>query len=424
MKITIYRPKQIGGQVTRISTDKASVIIDLGRNLPNNRTQNDALAAEVDNITQGCSAVFYTHYHGDHIGLFHHVEANIPQYMGKVAKQVLCKKYEVLSLIPVEQQQTDYAYIKEKAALINTFEANEVFSFGDIKVTPYFVSHSAYDSYMFLIEAAGKRILHTGDFRGHGYLSKGSLPTIKMYIGQVDVLITEGTMLGRTDETILTEPMLCAKAIDLLKQHKYVFVLCSSTDMERLASFKNAHQEVCPHRPLVADVYQKDVLDIFTKSAGQKSECFDFGNVYAYKESNKKLHNWMLEHGFTMFIRANDQFGRLLDSLLPLIPADEPPLFIYSMWEGYMKNPHTIKEGYVQMEKRFTCSVHLHTSGHATIPVLKQVCQLVNPSTAIIPIHRDVDADFASVVDLSAKQKEKVINSSAVMNDIEIEFID
>ena len=83
MKITIYRPKQIGGQVTRISSDKASVIIDLGRNLPNNRTQNDALAAEVDNITQGCSAVFYTHYHGDHIGLFHHVEANIPQYMGK-----------------------------------------------------------------------------------------------------------------------------------------------------------------------------------------------------------------------------------------------------------------------------------------------------------------------------------------------------
>lgn len=40
-------------------------------------------------------------------------------------------------------------------------------------VTPYFVSHSAFDAYMFLIECEGKKILHTGDFRRHGYIGKG-----------------------------------------------------------------------------------------------------------------------------------------------------------------------------------------------------------------------------------------------------------
>ena len=32
---------------------------------------------------------------------------------------------------------------------------------GDIKVTPFYNCHSIYDSYMFLIEADGKRIWHT-----------------------------------------------------------------------------------------------------------------------------------------------------------------------------------------------------------------------------------------------------------------------
>ena len=75
---------------------------------------------------------------------------------------------------------------------MHTFHENQKLRFGDIVVTPYFVSHSAYDAYMFLIEAEGKRILHTGDFRGHGYFSKGLILTIQKYIGQVDVLIIEG----------------------------------------------------------------------------------------------------------------------------------------------------------------------------------------------------------------------------------------
>lgn len=206
MQIAIQRPAQIGGQITRISTATTSILIDLGHNLPGNGDE-DMLdnAQAIAELTKGCSAILYTHYHGDHIGLFHHVPDNIPQYIGSVAKQVVCRKYQQLSYLPEEKGKTLFQQAIIIASNMRTFQPQQTLHFGDIAVTPYFVSHSAYDSYMFLIEAEGKRILHTGDFRGHGYLSKGLEPTLKHFIGQVDVLIIEGTMLARPDEKVRTE---------------------------------------------------------------------------------------------------------------------------------------------------------------------------------------------------------------------------
>ena len=80
----------------------------------------------------------------------------------------------------------------EKLESFKTFRAKDIITIGDMHVTPYFVSHSACDAYMFLIEAEGKSVLHTGDFREHGYLGKGLIPTLETYIVKrgVDVLIT------------------------------------------------------------------------------------------------------------------------------------------------------------------------------------------------------------------------------------------
>ena len=290
-------------------------------------------------------------------------------------------------------------------------------------VTPYFVSHSAYDAYMFLIEAEGKRILHTGDFRGHGYLSKGLILTIQKYIGQVDVLIVEGTMLARKDETILTESVLSQKAAELIKEHKYVFVHCSSMDMERLASFKNATRSMFPKRPLLADEYQKDILALFSETAGKKSPCFDFGKIYTYSEKNPKLKAWMQEKGFTMFIRASASFNRLLDLILPMLPVEGKPLLIYSMWDGYINMDDTRNEDYVYLQKRFAEVVQLHTSGHATADTLRRVCELTNPRLAILPIHRDKGTDLSSIGIPSQLQERIVTTSCKLSNDINIEFL-
>ena len=432
MQITIHRATQIGGQITCISTDQASIIIDLGHNLPNHAEDDDAYDNDraIAEITKGCSAILYTHYHGDHIGLFHHAPDNIPQYIGEVAKQVVCRKYKQLCFLRDPSLQQKYCRALTVASKMHTFHENQTLRFGDIIVTPYFVSHSAYDAYMFLIEAEGKRILHTGDFRGHGYLSKGLLPTIQKYIGQVDVLIIEGTMLARKDETILTERALSQKAAELMKEHKYVFVHCSSTDMERLASFKNATRNMFPQRPLLADDYQKYILDIFSATAGEKqssmgrsSSFFKFGTIYTYGDWNIKLKEWMVENGFTMFVRASDKFHILLDQILPILPIEEKPLLIYSMWKGYINRDDTRNDEYIKLQERFTDVVQLHTSGHATIDALRNVCISTNPQFAILPIHRDKETDFSSI-DIPPLLRERIVTASCKLNnDLDIKFI-
>ena len=432
MQITIYRATQIGGQITRISTAHASIIIDLGHNLPNHAEDEDAYDNDraIAEITKDCSAILYTHYHGDHIGLFHHVPNNIPQYIGEVAKQVVCRKYKQLCCLRAPSLQQKYCRALTVASKMHTFHENQTLHFGDIIVTPYFASHSTYDAYMFLIEADGKRILHTCDFRGHGYLSKGLLPIIQKYIGQVDALIIEGTMLARKDETILTERALSQKAVKLMKEHKYVFVHCASTDMERLASFKNATRSMSPQRPLLADDYQKDILDIFSATAGEKqssmgrnSSCFKFGTIYTYGDWNIKLKEWMVENGFTMFVRASGKFHMLLDRILPILPIEEKPLLIYSMWNGYINHDDTRNEEYIKLQERFTDVIQLHTSGHATIETLRNVCELANPRFAILPIHRDKGTDFSSIGIPSQLQDRIITTSCKLSNDIDIEFL-
>lgn len=421
MQITIQRPAQIGGQITRIDTTTSSIIIDLGQDLPGKNDEdlldNDKAIAK---LTQGCSAILYTHYHGDHIGLFHHVPENIPQYIGSVAKQVVCKKYQQLCQLPDKEGTKVFKQALRTASKMNVFQAKQTLHFGDITVTPYFVSHSAYDAYMFLIEAEGKKILHTGDFRGHGYLSKGLETTLKHYVGQIDILIIEGTMLARPDEKVMTEADLYKEALKEMQTHKYVFVHCSSTDLERLASFKNANSKMIPQRPLVADAFQKDILDLFSHSAGNSSPYFDFGKVFTYTESNHKLKEWMLTNGFTMFVRATLKFHDYLNHLLPNL-SPEKTLFIYSMWNGYITNGRTQNTAYIELQKLFSsCKIrHLHTSGHATSEVLRKVCDLTRPRLAIIPIHREATTDFKST-GIALSLQEKIVTESCTVNGISI----
>ena len=52
----------------------------------------------------------------------------------------------------------------------------------EIRVTPYIVDHSAYEAWMLLVETPDKVILHTGDYRGHGYIGKNGKTMLKNFI--------------------------------------------------------------------------------------------------------------------------------------------------------------------------------------------------------------------------------------------------
>ena len=270
---------------------------------------------------------------------------------------------------------------------------------------------------MFVIECDGKRLLHTGDFRDHGYLGKYLKGVLSKFIARksIDVLITEGTMLSRNDVSMMSEEELQQKAYELMSGYKYTFVLCSSTDLDRLASFYQAtrHQG----RPFIADGYQCKLLETFTKQLKRNHRIYDFTDAVEYDGT---LRQPLMDTGFTMVVRNSDKFRRWLDELMPLLPKEET-VFIYSQFKGYILPEHT---AYSASTDSFVHShdwnlEYLHTSGHASRDALAMVCNTVNPTSAIIPIHREKGSDFTSL-DISEELKDRVVTSDTTIDDIEI----
>ena len=411
MNITIHRgANQIGGCITEIASENAKVFIDFGSNLPG--SQKEELKAEdVERMTSNADAIFYTHYHGDHVGLHHLVPNHVKQYMGAGAIDVMRCKYEALS------RHQDFSLQLEATERMIPFKERErIVVNNSIVVTPYFVSHSAFDAYMFLIECEGKRILHTGDFRRHGYLGKGLFPTLEKYIGKVDLLITEGTMLGRQQETVVTEQQIQQKTAKAIQydleaiqndpiekiQHKYTFALCSSTDIDRLASFHAACKAT--GRLFLVDSYQRKVLDVFTEYCGDKSPLYNFDHIFELREHKayriEKISKYLRDKGFLMPVRMTSSW--LIEDMMQVF-TDEAPWLIYSMWDGYAKeNGKNALENVITMRRLFGTRIldgvkdGFHTSGHADIKTLQEVCETVNPSIGVIPIHKDAETQYKS----------------------------
>lgn len=397
MKITIHRgANQIGGCITEIATKNAKVFIDFGSNLPGS-DKTDYTADEVGKITDDADAIFYSHYHGDHVGLHHLVPTCVKQYMGAGAIDVMRCKYEALNA------HNDFSMQLKAIEHMISFKACEKIPVNNsIFVTPYFVSHSAFDAYMFLIECEEKKILHTGDFRRHGYLGKGLFPTLEKFVGHVDLLITEGTMLGRKQEQVVTEKQIQINTIQALHDHKYVFALCSSTDIDRLASFHAA----CKAKGclFLIDKYQHKVLDVFSEYSGKKSPLYNFNCTFelsGYKAYRiPKIKDYLTDKGFLMPIRMNSLW--LLKDMLQVF-NDEAPWLIYSMWSGYAEEGgNNALDDVLSIRNLFNNRIldgveaGFHTSGHADIDTLYEVCKIVNPSIGVIPIHKDIGMQYVS----------------------------
>lgn len=408
MKIIIHRGiNQIGGCITEIATENARIIVDLGQNLPDNHGYiNDSFQSKkaIESLCENLDAIFYTHYHVDHIGLMGFVPANVVQYIGREAKEVILVKAKYL------QQDGD------KLNPLKPFQKKDRIVIKDIAVTPFVVSHSACDSYMFLIETETVRILHTGDCRDHGYLGKGLLPTIHKYIGQVDFLITEGTMLSRNNERVPSEYDLQSKAKQLMKEFKYVFVLCSSTDIDRIATFHKANPQ---KRLFVCDGYQSEVLGVFSKNSGSYSDLYKFDNLTIFPNSTLKTE--MLDKGFVMMVRCNGyngKYSKFMNLMIDAIPESER-LLIYSFWSGYIDSVQHRKPQYIEFLAKFRNIERIHTSGHASIECLTEVCNLTHPKRGIIPIHSEKSDDFEKLP-IDDELRSRVIVSSTDFGDVSV----
>ena len=239
MKINVFRGQnQIGGSIIEVSTDNTKIVFDAGINLEESEKVE---IPQIDCLFCGekkYDAVFVSHYHSDHMGLLNHIVKGIPIYMGKRAYKIVEAANDYRGTQCVFSPKFIY---EDKPIQIN-----------DVRITPVLCDHSAFDSYMFLIEAEEKKILYSGDFRANG---RSDYSNLLSKIPFVDTLIVEGTTLSREDLVQnIEEETLEQIAVNALSNHNGpAFIMMSAMNIDRLITLSNAAKQT--GRIFLQDIY-------------------------------------------------------------------------------------------------------------------------------------------------------------------------
>ena len=417
--IKVIQGDQIGGCITVISTDKSKIVIDFGENLPGSPKESHV---EFDWEKEKVDAVFFTHYHGDHIGRFMEIPDDVDLYMGEVTYKVMLN---IRNAIKDEAAVAKLTERFDNGSITFVERAVPIHINDDIVVTGYDVDHSAYDAFMYLVEADGTNILHTGDFRDHGHRGRTvkngvehstMLDVINYYVHKdgrpVDILITEGTMVGeRSGEERFSEKDLLAWARDYFKDHRHIFLKVSSTNVDTLASFYQAAKD--NGMTMYANSCILKQFRVY-RTAGRKHNTWMY-NFYNAKRmpfisdsegadntETYRILDEMRKNGFVAIVSEYDHYERVMDEL-----SDVNPEMIYSMWKGYID---PTKAAYDEDLANFCKKYHAftkHTSGHAYPEFIAQVITAVNPTQMIWPIHTENAKGFMDL-DISDELKNKV----------------
>jgi ribonuclease J len=405
MQVIIHKGGQeIGGNCIQVSSGKTTILLDAGLPL-----SPDSKRVELSRLV--VDALLISHPHQDHFGLMATLPSGTPVYIGRLAR----------SLIDAPQ-----VFIGgERYALdFHDIQAWQPFKVGDITITPYLVDHSATDAYAFLIEAEGKRLFYSGDFRSHGRKGKLFDNLIQRPIGDIDLLFMEGTMLYRNNDLFPDETAVETLILQTIQQQKNIsFLLASSQNIDRIVSAYRACKRA--GKILVIDIYTAWVLEQLRQMT-ENTPTMDWSEVkvfVSYSQDQKLKANpdyvgdfrkRLYRHRVTREeLHATPEaflyYGKM--SSFRLINAFKnsaaPVNVIYSQWLGYLDGTHTDYFGSVQIaafrsdpEVKF---IYAHSSGHAPLADLQKLAAALKPKI-LIPIHTE-DADgfrgkFENVVTL------------------------
>lgn len=362
IRVKIHRgASQIGGVCTEVYTDQTRLFFDFGTPLEGEGNQDKL---EIEGLTKGVvntDAVFLTHYHGDHVGEVPNIITDIPVYMHKTARKIL------------QAQQEHKVGIGEIvwAKDVRELDFDESITIKDLKVTAIESDHSAACSLMFLVEGYGKRILITGDYRLHGHNSEKLIKTFQE-MQHIDLMISEGTNLSRESKFYHDEKWVEKEFKTILKRYDYVFLLSSSSHIERIAEFL---RNVKTGKYALVDKYQQNILKI-VKADRKNNLIPDKINFYDHN-LDKEMEN----KGFGFVIRASEPFDSVVRYYCDKYPTKT--CFIYSMYGDYINKYPDIKRiaGHCRIRENLK---FIHVSGHITKEDLEKVINAVVPDRLII----------------------------------------
>ena len=372
MKVCIRRgTKQIGGSAVEVVAGNGQrIVLDIGLPLDAESNTPDLLP-DIKGLTEKTDdliGILISHAHQDHYAAGKWIDPAIPVFMGKATKTIMEAARDC---------HLPSAFCFEK---VETFEARKSFALDAFTITPYLSDHSAYDAYAFLIEADGRKLLYSGDFRAHGRKKKLFKANIRALPESVDVLLMEGSCLGREDDRFKTEEELEDAFLNEFKQTKgLILVQSSMQNIDRIVTVYRACKKT--GRKLVLSGYAAYLL---MKLENPRLPNLTWPDVkkFAVKEQNRcsvSPEEIAADAGKYVVLPVKSTF----DTLVKTDNLNDETLFVWSMWSGYKDR---YADRFEALNKAGVRCVDLHTSGHADIPALKEFVAKTTPKT-VVPIH-------------------------------------
>jgi len=408
LKFKIHRgTKEIGGSCVEIWTDRTKIVVDIGmplvtsdgkefdineyKGLKTTELVQKGILPDIDGLYDSTNinvdGILISHYHQDHHGFLSYADGSIPIFTGEATKSIL-------------QFSEEFFKGKKLNRRFQNFTKGESFSIGDITILPFWMDHSAFDAYAFLIEASGKRLFYSGDFRGHGRKDKVFKWFLYNAPQNVDYLLMEGTTIGRGQKSFPTEKDLEEDFIRVFKSKTEInFITTSAQNIDRIVTIYRACKKTS--KLMVVDVYTAAIMKEMSKFAAIPFPSSSFPEIkvmypyYLSKMIVDKIGKEFLYQFSPYKITKEDisiKRKEIVFLIRPSMKSDidhiekmENGNFIYSMWRGYLKQPKS--KAFIDYLKSKGFSIHeIHTSGHADIETLKQMVSAIKPRN-LVPIH-------------------------------------
>lgn len=396
MKVCIHRgAKQIGGSCVEVESQGSRLLLDIGLPLDSDGPESVEMpkASGLLKVDPSLLGIVVSHPHMDHYGLAGRVPPTTPFLMGEAAHRILDAAavfirggIEFKNVIPL----VDRKPIK----------------LGPFLVTPYLMDHSAYDSYALLIEGDGRRLFYTGDLRGHGRKKSVFARLVAHPPPDVNTLLMEGTTVARveTDKGFPSESEIETQMAKIFRATTGMpMVWCSGQNIDRIVTVFRACKKA--RRQLIMDMYTAHVL----KATGNKKlPRADWKEVKVFLPGSQK---YMIKKGRKFDVAAQYKAYRIFledlkeaasrsvmlfrpSMLQDLINAQclDGACLVYSLWEGYLKDPKN-KPFIDQLAELNIPMVVCHTSGHASAKDLLRLRKAFSDAV-VVPIHTEHPESF------------------------------
>ena len=404
MKLCVHRgTKEIGGTCIEVEAQGKRVVLDVGLPLdaPDGEGAREGLLPAVPGFRErddGLLGILVSHPHMDHYGMAPYVRPDVPVYIGEDAHNILAA---ASPYVPHGHAFPDPRFIENRTPV----------EIGPFRVTPYLVDHSAFDAYALLVEADGKRVFYSGDFRAHGRKRRLFEEMIADPPRDIDVLLMEGTTIGRnaTGEGFTSEMDLEREFVRAFRETRGLhFVWTSSQNIDRLVTVFRAAKRT--GRVLLIDLYTAVVLEATGRDSIPQSGWADVKLYIPHRQrvwiKDRRLFQDLERH------KASRVFPEALPGLAKrAVMLFRPPAMsdrgvqavldgaalTYSMWEGYLEQDSSRRVMKWLDDHDIRWQI-FHTSGHASVTDLKRFAAALAPR-ALVPVHSFETSRFGDFFD-------------------------